>query len=61
MFKLEWVTIILIVFGAMLGAVFGFWTTVALISCLIILWCAKQHWKDRPKVESTAEAEPQTA
>jgi hypothetical protein len=49
--------ITLIVVGAMFGALLGFWTTVALIACLLILRSAKRYWKEKP-IETEPVAQP---
>lgn len=61
MFKTEWVIVTLISIGAGFGALFGFWPTLAIIASILILRSAKKHWKERPKVETNAQAEPQPA
>lgn len=40
-------TITLIVFGVMLGSVFGFWSTMGMIASLLILISAKKYWREK--------------
>lgn len=48
--------ITLIIIGAMLGSLIGFWATIALIASILILRSAKRHWKEKP-----TEPQPQPA
>ena len=54
MISKDLLVITLIVVGAMLGALIGFWATIALIASILILRSAKRHWKEKPQ----GEAEP---
>lgn len=56
MIKSEYFSVTLFFFGVALGAVLGFWSTLALVASLYVLRAAKNYWREKP-----VDPEPQTA